>query len=66
LPQSTELHLTRKANEHGIATPSLSALYNGTTANDGWIFGFSALQPREIEDAVAALSKLKLPNVAST
>ena len=66
LPRNTEVHLTRKAGEHGIATPSLSALYNGTTAIDGWILGFSALQPREIEDAVAALSKLKLPNGASS
>lgn len=66
LPQNTELHLTRKASEQGIATPSLSALYNGTTANDGWILGFSALLPGEIEDAVAVLSKLKLPNGAST
>ncbi len=65
LPQNSELHLARKASEHGIATPSLSALYSGTTANDGWILGFSALQPREIEDAVAALSKLKLPKGAS-
>ena len=66
LPRSTELHMTLKASEHGVATPSLSALYNGTTASDGWILGFAALQPREIEDAVSALSKLKLPKGSSS
>lgn len=66
LPQGTEAHLTRTAGEHGIATPSLSTLYHGKTSNDGWLLGFSALQPGEIESAVAALSKLKLKHLAST
>ena len=66
LPPNTEMHLTRKARERGIATPSLSSLQVGTPHNEGWLLGFAALQPGEITEAVETLSKLKLPNLASS
>jgi GntR family transcriptional regulator/MocR family aminotransferase len=66
LPPNTEMHLTRKARERGIATPSLSSLHIGTPHNEGWLLGFAALQPGEITEAVETLSKLKLPNLASS
>ena len=59
LPQNMELHLTREATKRGIATPSLSSLYSGSAANDGWLLGFAALQPKEITEAVIVLSQLK-------
>ena len=58
--------MTRKATERGIATPSLSSLYIGSPHNDGWLLGFAALQPGEITEAVETLSKLNLPNMASS
>lgn len=66
LPPNTEMHLTRKARERGIATPSLSSLHIGTPHNEGWLLGFAALQPGEITEAVETLSKLKLPNLDSS
>jgi len=60
LPAGSEPNLTRQATERGIATPSLSALHSRPGMGDGWLLGFAALQPAEIEAAVAALSQLKL------
>jgi len=61
LPPGTEAALTRQASALGIATPSLSSLYTGPQAQDGWLLGFAALTPAEIEAAVSQLAKLKLP-----
>jgi GntR family transcriptional regulator/MocR family aminotransferase len=60
LPPGSEQHLTRQASAHGVATPSLSALHSRADASDGWLLGFAALQPAEIESAVALLARLKL------
>jgi GntR family transcriptional regulator/MocR family aminotransferase len=60
LPQGAELQLTRQANARGISTPSLSSLYAGPEALDGWLLGFAALLPAEIEAAIAQLATLKL------
>ena len=61
LPPGAEAPLTRQASSHGIATPSLSSLYAGPAAMEGWLLGFAALLPAEIEAAVGQLAKLKLP-----
>jgi GntR family transcriptional regulator/MocR family aminotransferase len=60
LPQGAEQFLTRQANAIGIATPSLSSLYARKATGDGWLLGFAAMQPAEIETAVKKLGKLKL------
>jgi GntR family transcriptional regulator/MocR family aminotransferase len=59
LPRGTEQRLTRQASALGIATPSLSSLYAAHAPGDGWLLGFAALQPAEIEAAVRQLAKLK-------
>lgn len=59
LPPGSEATLTRQAAERGIATPSLSALHSRPGTVDGWLLGFAALQPGEIEDGVARLAQLK-------
>ena len=61
LPPGSELQLTRQANTRGIATPSLSSLYDGPATLDGWLLGFAALQPAEIEAAIMQLATLKPP-----
>ncbi len=61
LPPGSEAHLTRQAAALGIATPSLSSLHSQPAMADGWLLGYAALQPAEIEAAVAALSSLKWP-----
>jgi GntR family transcriptional regulator/MocR family aminotransferase len=61
LPPDAEPYLTRQATARGVATPSLSSLYAANTATDGWMLGFAALQPPEIEAAVQQLAGLK-PN----
>lgn len=58
LPPGTEAALTRQAAARGIATPSLSALYQGAHKVDGWLLGFAALQPEEIRTAVQTLAQL--------
>jgi GntR family transcriptional regulator/MocR family aminotransferase len=60
LPAGSEQSLTRQAMERGIATPSLSALHCRPGMGDGWLLGFAALQPAEIEAAMAELSRLKM------
>jgi GntR family transcriptional regulator/MocR family aminotransferase len=59
LPPGSEANLTRQAAALGIATPSLSSLHSQPNGADGWLLGYAALQPAEIEAAVAALSQLK-------
>jgi len=59
LPPGTEAQLARQANARGISTPSLSSLYAGPAALDGWLLGFAALLPAEIEAAIAQLAMLK-------
>lgn len=59
LPPGSELQLTRQATARGIATPSLSSLYDGPATLDGWLLGFAALQPAEIEAAIVQMAKLK-------
>jgi GntR family transcriptional regulator/MocR family aminotransferase len=61
LPPGSELQLTRQANARGVATPSLSSLYDGPAALDGWLLGFAALQPAEIEAAIVQLATLTPP-----
>lgn len=60
LPKGSEVHLTRQAMALGIATPSLGALYQTAGQVDGWLLGFAALQPDEIEAAVDALAGLSI------
>lgn len=60
LPAGSEASLTAQAARLGIATPSLRHLYLRSTAVDGWLLGFAALQPAEIEDAVARLGLLQI------
>jgi len=59
LPPGTEAQLTRQANARGISTPSLSSLYASPAALDGWLLGFAALLPAEIEAAITQLAMLK-------
>lgn len=59
LPRANEALLTAQAVQRGIATPSLSALYASTAKVDGWLLGFAALQPAEIEAAVTQLGHLQ-------
>ncbi|MDD5029762.1 MAG: PLP-dependent aminotransferase family protein, partial [Rhodoferax sp.] len=61
LPAGSEPSLTRQAAERGILTPSLSALHSRPGTGDGWLLGFAALQPAEIEAALTTLAKLKPP-----
>ncbi len=63
LPPGSEAALTRQAAARGIATPSLSALYQGPNKVDGWLLGFAALQPEEIRAAVQTLAQLDLDNL---
>jgi GntR family transcriptional regulator/MocR family aminotransferase len=65
LPADSEPSLTRQATERGIITPSLSALHSRPGTGDGWLLGFAALQPAEIEAAVTTLAKLKPPRQTS-
>lgn len=60
LPEGSETHLTRQALANGIATPSLSRMSASARGSDGWLLGFAALQPAEIEAAVETLSALNL------
>ena len=59
LPPGSEDCLTRQAAECGIATPSLSTLHSQPATVDGWLLGFAALHPGEIDTAVTQLAKLK-------
>ena len=60
LPRGTEQKLSREAAAVGVATPSLRALCHGPKKMDGWLLGFAALQPGEIERAVRKLGNIRL------
>ncbi len=62
LPAGSEASLTRQAAALGLATPSLSALYQDRQAVDGWRLGFSALQPQEIVASAQMLGTLRPGN----
>ncbi|MBT0570905.1 PLP-dependent aminotransferase family protein [Curvibacter sp. CHRR-16] len=59
LPHGTEQKLTLTAAALGVATPRLGPLYAKPNAVDGWLLGFAALEPAEIERAAALLGKLR-------
>ena len=61
LPPGSEATLTRQAQALGVITPGLGALYAGPDRVDGWLLGFAALQPAEIEQALLALARLTPP-----
>lgn len=48
----------RQAARVGIQLPGLSRLYTKRPAVDGWLLGFAALTPHEIETAIQRLSKV--------
>lgn len=59
LPHGQEANLTQQAQQLGVITPGLSALFMTPQARrDGWLLGFSALTPGEISAAVERLSKI--------
>ncbi|MCV2369746.1 MocR-like pyridoxine biosynthesis transcription factor PdxR [Roseateles oligotrophus] len=61
LPGGEEARFSRAATALGVATPSLSALYRDKAAgggHDGWLLGYAALTPMEIQSAVAQLAKI--------
>ncbi|MEJ6003978.1 PLP-dependent aminotransferase family protein [Paucibacter sp. AS339] len=58
LPTGKEPRFSRAAAALGLATPSLSALYRGKPAQDGWLLGFSALGPAQIVEACGLLGRL--------
>ena len=58
LPPGEELLLTQRAARLGLLTPGLSGLYLGPSKLDGWLLGFAALTPAEIQAAVKQLAKI--------
>ncbi|MCV2356858.1 PLP-dependent aminotransferase family protein [Paucibacter sp. B2R-40] len=58
LPPGEELRLTQRAARLGLLTPVLSGLYLGPLKQDGWLLGFAALTPAEIQAAVKQLAKI--------
>ena len=60
LPAGSEAALSRGAAQHGIATPSLGALYHDAAMRlDGWRLGFAALTPEAIDAACRRLAPLR-------
>lgn len=60
LPPGSERQLTEQAAARGIATPRMGPLHMRTPALDGWLLGFAALLPEEIQAAAARLGTLRL------
>jgi len=58
LTSGGEQRLTQQAAQNGLLLPRLSPLYQQQPAQEGWLLGFSALQPAEIVQAVLKLSRL--------
>ncbi|MDC8774080.1 MocR-like pyridoxine biosynthesis transcription factor PdxR [Roseateles albus] len=58
LPPGEEQQLTQRAARLGLLTPGLSGLYLGPSKLDGWLLGFAALTPAEIQAAVKQLAKI--------
>ncbi len=61
LPPGAETRLTHQATAKGVATPSLGKLYARPAAGDGWLLGFAALQPADIQEGMRVLGTLKVP-----
>ncbi|MFM2448116.1 MAG: hypothetical protein RIS44_566 [Pseudomonadota bacterium] len=59
LPLGTVQRLTREASALGVSTPPLGPLYAQPSALDGWLLGFAALEPAEIEAAAEHLGRLR-------
>ncbi len=59
LPAHSEPRLSAQAAAAGVRTPSLGALHSRRGAVDGWLLGFAALQPEQIETATQALATLR-------
>lgn len=57
-PGWSEMETLRQAARVGIQLPGLSRLYATPPATGGWLLGFSALTPHEINSAVARLAKV--------
>jgi len=55
LPPGTEESCSRRAAARGVQTPRLSALCSGPRL-EGWLLGFAALRPEEIEAALMRLA----------
>ncbi|CAO96209.1 MocR-like pyridoxine biosynthesis transcription factor PdxR [Erwinia tasmaniensis] len=53
-----ERRLTQQALQHELLLPRLSPLYRQQPAQEGWMLGFSALQPAELIAAVNKLARL--------
>jgi len=53
----TEAETIRQAARAGIQLPGLSRLYANPPATGGWLLGFAALSPEEIEAAIQRLEK---------
>ncbi len=58
LLQGDEARLTQQAQADGLLLPPLSPLYAGASRQQGWILGFAALTPGEIDRACAKLVRL--------
>lgn len=54
-PGRTEAETIRQAARAGIILPGLARLYDTPPATGGWLLGFSALTPHEINSAVVRL-----------
>ena len=52
-----ELETLRLAAQAGIVLPGLSRLYAAPPARGGWLLGFAALTPHEIDDGIARLAR---------
>lgn len=61
LPDGAEKELSRQANAKGVATPSFASQRVRPVAPEGWLLGFAALQPSEIQEGMRVLGTLKLP-----
>lgn len=53
----SELETIRRAARVGIELPGLSRLYDKPPSRGGWLLGFAALTPQEIEAAIQRLAK---------
>ena len=52
-----ELHTQRLAAQAGIVLPGLSRLYARPPARGGWLLGFAALTPHEIDSGIVRLAR---------
>ena len=52
-----ELDTIRLAAQAGIVLPGLSRLYASPPASGGWLLGFAALTPHDIDSGIARLAR---------